>query len=131
MPTQVAHAAHLWLTKHVPEPFMRKLGYVKRNGKLGSSVIANRLALRTTLFLCRACEAKMSRQWQRQYEYVEISSFHADESRCDWCMETTLTTIWWPEEGDYNRQHAVIRGIEQRAAAQQTTLRDGRRIKGT
>ena len=63
--------------------------------------VQNRIDLRRTLSLCRACEAKMPWRWQKRWEYVELTAFHADACPCDYCGETTSVSLFLPEEGDY------------------------------
>ncbi len=126
----LAHATHLFINNHVT-PKLQPLGYVRRKGKLGSSVVANRLELRTALFLCPDCQRKMPVLWCRRYEYRRIDNLYADHSRCDNCQGMGPTDVFTPEDGGYYQEYAKLTGISERARAQQATIRDGRRIKGT
>ena len=127
----LAHATHVFLNNHTRLPKLYgMLGRVKRRGKLGSSVIANRLEMRTSVFLCKACENKMPAQWLRQYEYRVIENMHAANTRCDACQNMDSTNVFVAEDGGYYQQQQRLDGITKRSRDQQLTIRDGRRIKG-
>ena len=128
----LAHATHLFLNNHTPMPRLYgMLGRVKRRGKLGSSVIANRLETRNSVFLCAPCLHKMPALWLRQYEYRQIENMHADGTRCDSCQDITSTDVFVAEDQGYWQQQQRLDGITKRSRDQQITIRDGRRIKGT
>ncbi len=128
----LAHATHLFIKDHTPLPRLYgMLGTVKRRGKLGSSVVANRLELRTSVFLCATCVRKMPTQWLRQYEYRRIDNMHADGTRCDACQAITNTDVFVAEDQGYWQQQQRLAGITERSRAQQRLLREGKRIPGT
>ena len=128
----LSHATHLFINNHTPvSKLYGMLGRVKRRGKLGSSVIANRLELRASVFLCKPCENKMPVQWLRQYEYRVIENMHADGTRCDACQSITSTNVFVAEDQGYWQQQQRLDGITQRSREQQLMVRDGRRIRGT
>lgn len=128
----LSHATHLFINNHTFLPKLYgMLGRVKRRGKLGSSVIANRLELRASVFLCATCLGKMPAPWLRQYEYRQIENMHADGTRCDSCQDITSTDVFVAEDQGYWQQQQHLDGITRRSRAQQLTVRDGRRIQGT
>ena len=124
-----AHAAYTWITQHLPRPFMVPLGTVARRGKLGSSVISDRLAQRTSIFLCASCEHKMPRDWLRRYEYCLIPGFHSEATRCDACQEMDSANIFHAEDGGYYREHQRLERIGENAVAVQVAVRDRRRVR--
>lgn len=124
-----AHAAYTWVARHISKPFMVPLGTVARRGKLGSSVVSDRLAQRTSLFLCAACEHKMPRNWLRVYEYCLIRGFHSEATRCDSCQQIDTANIFHAEDGGYYREHQRLERIGKNAAAVQVAVRDGRRVR--
>jgi hypothetical protein len=123
-----ANAAYVWLQTHLPKPFAVPLGTVERRGKSGSSVVTDRLALRTSLFLCKSCEDKMPWRWMRRFEYRLISNLHAAETRCDNCQQVTSTNIFFPEDGAYYQEYQAMRRHEARTAAQRVQLQAGQRL---
>jgi hypothetical protein len=128
----MSHLRHLWIKNpHVRKPFARALGTVKRRGKLGSSVVANRLELRTSLFLCASCEYKMPAGWRKKYEYRLLPDMHGDHVRCDACQGVGPANIYHPEgPGTYTDEYQRLARIEQAATAQPFQVRDHRRIRG-
>lgn len=86
-----------WLQKALPlYKWRRKDGL--------ASFLRDRIALRKTLSLCNACLVKMPRTWQQRYNYERVIHFHADDCGCDYCRETTSTTLFVAAEGDYHRE---------------------------
>jgi hypothetical protein len=124
----VAHAAHIWIARHLPKPFLVPLGTVSRRGKTGSSVVSDRLALRTSLFFCATCEQKMPYRWSKRWEYAKIPGFHGEQVRCDSCQEVGSADIWHPEEGGYYQEYRRVTAFEVAVQAQSAARAAGRRI---
>lgn len=86
-----------WLTKVLPlYKWRRKDGL--------ASFLVDRIALRKTLSLCNGCLVKMPRAWQARYNYERVLGFHTDDCGCDYCRETTSTTLYVAAEGDYHAE---------------------------
>lgn len=129
MPAQVAHAAHIWIAKHIPKPFMVPLGLVSRRGKLGSTVLSDRIAARSALLLCYTCEHKLPVQWLRRFEYRLIPGYHSSDTRCDGCQEVTSVNIYNPEDGGYYQEYQKLQRIERQAGQAQLQIHDKRRVR--
>lgn len=125
----LAHSAHVWIKQHIQRPFMTPLGTVKRRGKLGSTVLANRIELRQSLFLCATCERKMPTGWMRRYEYRLIPNMHSEHTRCDACQQLDSANVFTAEDQGYFQEYQHLQGIATRAAAVQVAVRDHRRVR--
>jgi len=132
----MAHAAHLWINQHLPKPFMRPLGYVRRGPKTNATAVSDILARRDVLFLCAGCEARMPWRWATRHAYHVLPGLHGDGVKCDGCQERGPANIYHAEEGGYFQQWQQLDTLSRHAAAQsrasdggRVPIRDRRRVR--
>lgn len=58
-----------------------------------SSFLADRIALRKALALCKGCEYRMPKRWKERYDYEEFTAFHGDFS-CDYCRRDSPVSLY-------------------------------------
>lgn len=74
-----------------------------------ASFVADLIALRKTLALCRHCaDVKMPRNWRKCYSYEELTTFHGD-SACDYCREDKPVALFLAGEGGYWQEYEQTR----------------------